>query len=112
MVFKRGKYRFRVAHECAPAYRNALRILAQFGHDELKVNVRLGEIKSQVSVGKCPDGASPVENHPGYYTLTVFTVRYIFSINEETMLIAIEEVDSSALTRVLEQRAEGRTAKQ
>ena len=110
MVFKRGKYRFRVAAECAPAFRNALRILAEFGHDETIVNVRLGEIKSQVSVGKCPDGATAVENHPGYYSLTVFTVRFIFSIDEEIMLIAIEEVDPSALIRVLERRAARRIA--
>lgn len=105
MTFKRGKYRFKVARECAPAFRNALRILAEFGHDETIVNVRLGEIKSQVILGNCPDGATAVENHPGFYSLTVFTVRYIFSIDEEIMRIVIEEVDSSALTRVLEQSA-------
>jgi hypothetical protein len=110
MTFKRGKYRFKVARECAPAFRNALRILAEFGHDETIVNVRLGEIKSQVILGKCPDGATPVENRPGFYSLTVFTVRYIFSIDQEIMLIAIEDVDPSALTRILEQRAARRMA--
>lgn len=104
-TFRRGKYRFRIADECVPAYRNALRILAEFGIGKSTVVTRLGEIKTQVNLGKSPAGAIAVEGQAGYYLLTLFTVRYVFKVDEGKMEVTIEDVDPSALTKVLDERA-------
>ena len=110
MNFKRGKYRFKVADDCDAAFRNALRLLAEFGFGDALVNDRLGEIKARVQLGYCPDGATEIKGAPGFYAITIFTVLFVFKVNQEIMLISIEAVDAASLTRVLEERAARRIA--